>query len=415
MDLLLLEPSDFLYPNTKITELKLVGKTFMTTCDYSYDGEYLATGTSSGNIVIWDLLSYNKLCSYFDDPASIVLTSWSKDNKYLISVNEENTLVLWDNMSGKKIQCIRLPAFPYNINQIESDELLFGIFYKSHHSDIYTIRTNSLRTVQTSKSSEKQKTFGGCYFPSLSTLSSNRNDSLSGMEHAHSGYILELCMNNMDCIDVDTCEVISSVKLSYSDIQYVTSSSIHSLFIYHRTGGATLYEVSFNPFKLSFQEDYKDTLSREPFYNIQLCFNDQYILACTSKEIHISEFGGQYITSISILSKSISCHPTRSFLSILTSKGTLCIYARVQQYERGYIPTLFPIIDENYEYEEHENEFDSDFPDTQKDNQIYIFKEDDIDISKQVLTCSPSSSLPSSITMDANRFIYSILTSTHDS
>lgn len=93
---------------------------------FSYDGKYLATGSKSGTLKIWEILSLsesidsyqsNELDSFFnlfnekeyrtykEHKCDIIDIAWSEKNKHnLVSVSIDHTAILWDINELKSIQ-----------------------------------------------------------------------------------------------------------------------------------------------------------------------------------------------------------------------------------------------------------------------------------------------------------------------
>jgi uncharacterized protein with WD repeat len=78
----------------------------VTSLDFSPDGEILASGSINGNISLWDIVSGKKIKTLRDYSGSSVFSvAFSPDGKILASGNTHK-IVLWDVISGRRIKAL---------------------------------------------------------------------------------------------------------------------------------------------------------------------------------------------------------------------------------------------------------------------------------------------------------------------
>ncbi len=63
---------------------------------WAADGHWLATGMSSGRIVLWDMLTLQPAADLAGHNGSIIGLSWSPDSRLLASSSEDGTVLVWE-------------------------------------------------------------------------------------------------------------------------------------------------------------------------------------------------------------------------------------------------------------------------------------------------------------------------------
>jgi WD40 repeat protein/tetratricopeptide (TPR) repeat protein len=83
-------------------------ETELTTCDFSLDSRWLATGTAEGVVRLWD--TRTKRLVFATDPRYLAPVAWmhfSPDGRKLVSTAEDGTVRAWDIPSGRLLVLVR--------------------------------------------------------------------------------------------------------------------------------------------------------------------------------------------------------------------------------------------------------------------------------------------------------------------
>lgn len=122
-----------------------------TTCsDFSYDGNYVATGHSDYSICIWDVTNgklLNKLHRHEHEPCDIKFAMDGKNT--LVSVDRTANIIVWD------IESIRTPvamsisdcSLAWEDNEIKLEQILQVIISNSGRRVLFAIKTCVMNSV----------------------------------------------------------------------------------------------------------------------------------------------------------------------------------------------------------------------------------------------------------------------------
>ena len=73
----------------------------------SKDGRWIAAGTSSGDVFVWDAKTYEKVFSHRDDIKEINGVDFSPDSTRLVSASDNRTATIWDIATRKRVQTLQ--------------------------------------------------------------------------------------------------------------------------------------------------------------------------------------------------------------------------------------------------------------------------------------------------------------------
>ncbi len=78
------------------------GGTIAHALAWSPDARYLACGTSSGPVYVWDLLQERQVCIYRGHKDAVSCVGWSPDGQRIVSASFDGTVHLWRALDGKE-------------------------------------------------------------------------------------------------------------------------------------------------------------------------------------------------------------------------------------------------------------------------------------------------------------------------
>jgi WD40 repeat protein len=78
------------------------------------DGRRIASGSTKGEVAVWDTVSGNSLFSHKGHTASVTAVAFSPDGKRLASASTDGTVRLWDVASGEEVYVLHAHAGALN-------------------------------------------------------------------------------------------------------------------------------------------------------------------------------------------------------------------------------------------------------------------------------------------------------------
>ena len=72
----------------------------------SKDGRWIAAGTTSGDVVVWDTKTYEQVFKHWGDGQNIKGVDFSPDSSRLVSASNNYTASIWDVTTRKRIQAL---------------------------------------------------------------------------------------------------------------------------------------------------------------------------------------------------------------------------------------------------------------------------------------------------------------------
>jgi len=73
----------------------------------SNDGEWIAAGTSPGDMHVWDAKTYKEVSSHREDSDTINGVDFSPDSTRLVSASDNCTAIVWDIATRERVQTLR--------------------------------------------------------------------------------------------------------------------------------------------------------------------------------------------------------------------------------------------------------------------------------------------------------------------
>ncbi len=80
----------------------------VTTVCTSYDGQFIATGSSDKTIILWRASDGKQIRSFRGSPDDISYVEFNRQGNAILSFSDDGTVILWDIASGKEIKRIKL-------------------------------------------------------------------------------------------------------------------------------------------------------------------------------------------------------------------------------------------------------------------------------------------------------------------
>ncbi len=77
---------------------------YITSLAWSPDGKHLATGSHDYTVVIWDVLTGDKVLALKGHTSDVLAIAWSPDGKRLATASGDHSVAVWDVRSGERLQ-----------------------------------------------------------------------------------------------------------------------------------------------------------------------------------------------------------------------------------------------------------------------------------------------------------------------
>jgi WD40 repeat protein len=81
----------------------------VTAASTSYDGQFIATGSSDKTIILWRSSDGKQIRSFRGSPSGILYVEFNRKGNIILSLGEDGTIILWDIASGKEMSRMKLP------------------------------------------------------------------------------------------------------------------------------------------------------------------------------------------------------------------------------------------------------------------------------------------------------------------
>jgi len=75
----------------------------------SYDGQFIATGSSDKTIILWRSSDGKQIRSFRGSPSGISYVEFNRQGNRVLSLSEDGTIIIWDIDSGKEMSRMKLP------------------------------------------------------------------------------------------------------------------------------------------------------------------------------------------------------------------------------------------------------------------------------------------------------------------
>lgn len=94
----------------------------VTAACYSYDGNFIATGSADKTVKLWRKTDGKEIRSFNGSDEEIANVEISRQGKYILSVSKRGTLFIWDLFSGKLLKKLRPDEDSYTFASFNPDE-----------------------------------------------------------------------------------------------------------------------------------------------------------------------------------------------------------------------------------------------------------------------------------------------------
>ena len=74
---------------------------------WSPDGRYIAVGSSTEMVEIWDLVTGQNIFNYRGHSGDVLAVAWSPDGKRIVSGSSDGTAQVWDALTGSNAYTYR--------------------------------------------------------------------------------------------------------------------------------------------------------------------------------------------------------------------------------------------------------------------------------------------------------------------
>ena len=81
----------------------------VTTICTSYDGQFIATGSSDKTIILWRASDGKQIRSFRGSPSDISYVEFNRQGTTILSLSNDGTIILWDIATGKEVKRFSLP------------------------------------------------------------------------------------------------------------------------------------------------------------------------------------------------------------------------------------------------------------------------------------------------------------------
>ena len=345
MNLSLLDPFAVLkeFPETLTNTLSFGHSVFIK---YNNTGDYLASGLSSGTILIIDNDTKNVIMKLKGHIRSIQSLSWSKCGRYLLSASRDWKCLLWDLKFDKIIRKFNFngPIWNAELNPNDLSEIVISLYDDTPKF----INNNEVKELDDSK------TLVTIFHPDGELIFTGTNKGL------------------IKIISRTSLKVLFEEKISNSSIKNIIISSNGRKMAVNSSDRIirqiSLPDFSTDPqlWELETEHKYQDVVNRLQWNSILFNSNSEYLIASAFGSAHVIYM---WETSMGSLVKILE-GPKEELVDIEWNfkkciigatgidSGTIYLWTLVIPQKWSALAPDFVEIEENINYEEKEDEFD---------------------------------------------------------
>lgn len=345
MNLSLLDPFAVLkeFPETLTNTLSFGHSVFIK---YNNTGDYLASGLSSGTILIIDNDTKNVIMKLKGHIRSIQSLSWSKCGRYLLSASRDWKCLLWDLKFNKIIRKFNFngPIWNAELNPNDLSEIVISLYDDTPKF----INNNEVKELDDSK------TLVTIFHPDGELIFTGTNKGL------------------IKIISRTSLKVLFEEKISNSSIKNIIISSNGRKMAVNSSDRIirqiSLPDFSTDPqlWELETEHKYQDVVNRLQWNSILFNSNSEYLIASAFGSAHVIYM---WETSMGSLVKILE-GPKEELVDIEWNfkkciigatgidSGTIYLWTLVIPQKWSALAPDFVEIEENINYEEKEDEFD---------------------------------------------------------
>lgn len=345
MNLSLLDPFAVLkeFPETLTNTLSFGHSVFIK---YNDTGDYLASGLSSGTILIIDNDTKNVIMKLKGHIRSIQSLSWSKCGRYLLSASRDWKCLLWDLKFNKIIRKFNFngPIWNAELNPNDLSEIVISLYDDTPKF----INNNEVKELDDSK------TLVTIFHPDGELIFTGTNKGL------------------IKIISRTSLKVLFEEKISNSSIKNIIISSNGRKMAVNSSDRIirqiSLPDFSTDPqlWELETEHKYQDVVNRLQWNSILFNSNSEYLIASAFGSAHVIYM---WETSMGSLVKILE-GPKEELVDIEWNfkkciigatgidSGTIYLWTLVIPQKWSALAPDFVEIEENINYEEKEDEFD---------------------------------------------------------
>ncbi len=345
MNLSLLDPFAVLkeFPETLTNTLSFGHSVFIK---YNNTGDYLASGLSSGTILIIDNDTKNVITKLKGHIRSIQSLSWSKCGRYLLSASRDWKCLLWDLKFNKIIRKFNFngPIWNAELNPNDLSEIVISLYDDTPKF----INNNEVKELDDSK------TLVTIFHPDGELIFTGTNKGL------------------IKIISRTSLKVLFEEKISNSSIKNIIISSNGRKMAVNSSDRIirqiSLPDFSTDPqlWELETEHKYQDVVNRLQWNSILFNSNSEYLIASAFGSAHVIYM---WETSMGSLVKILE-GPKEELVDIEWNfkkciigatgidSGTIYLWTLVIPQKWSALAPDFVEIEENINYEEKEDEFD---------------------------------------------------------
>ncbi len=345
MNLSLLDPFAVLkeFPETLTNTLFFGHSVFIK---YNNTGDYLASGLSSGTILIIDNDTKNVIMKLKGHIRSIQSLSWSKCGRYLLSASRDWKCLLWDLKFNKIIRKFNFngPIWNAELNPNDLSEIVISLYDDTPKF----INNNEVKELDDSK------TLVTIFHPDGELIFTGTNKGL------------------IKIISRTSLKVLFEEKISNSSIKNIIISSNGRKMAVNSSDRIirqiSLPDFSTDPqlWELETEHKYQDVVNRLQWNSILFNSNSEYLIASAFGSAHVIYM---WETSMGSLVKILE-GPKEELVDIEWNfkkciigatgidSGTIYLWTLVIPQKWSALAPDFVEIEENINYEEKEDEFD---------------------------------------------------------
>ncbi|CDS04820.1 hypothetical protein LRAMOSA07350 [Lichtheimia ramosa] len=377
MNLELLDPWEQEYPQT-IEETLEDG--YVMTCRFNRRGTLLAAGCHDGRCVVWDFDTKGIARSLTGHVKSIASVSWSRNGRYLLSASKDWTCAMWDLVTAERLVRVRFssPLMMAHMHPRNNFRFVAALYQdRPVVVDIINGRTKVTRLLEDldDQSGKNTTVFG-------SAVSWNKNGSRIYVGTSK-GYLY--------VVDSETLKVVYSTRVTSTTIKDVHwSRNGKDILINANDRVIRYYRLEKHEGTPTLENKYQDLVNRIQWNSACFSADGEFVIGGSGHkaEHNIYIWDKKMGNLLKILEgpkeplDDLTWHPVQPVIASVSSFGNIYIWTSKREENWSAFAPDFTELEENFEYEEKEDEFD-----VVPAEEVSRRKEDDEEIIVDITTC----------------------------
>ncbi|CAE6539861.1 unnamed protein product [Rhizoctonia solani] len=322
---------------------------------FNRTGRFIAAGRPDGKTSIWDLETKGVIQIFTGHVKTITSVSWSRNSRYLLTSSKDWNCIIWDMSNGERCSAVRFdaPVLQASFHPRNSKVLLVTL--QSQQTILVDLRkrTRSQTELMDSQAQqpERMKATTAVFSPDGKTIQVGTSTGVLATFNTRSKSML-------------SCTKVSNGNSSIKHIACDNSGKY--LIVNSNDRIVRVLEITTQTYDLELLHMFSDPINKTPWNGICFSGDGEYVVAGAGHKAghHIYIWDRSSGALVKILEGpteplvDADWHPFRPILSSVASSGLIHIWKTTYSENWSAFAPGFEELEENVEYQEHEDEFD---------------------------------------------------------